>query len=235
MQVLLDATATSMMGIVPPPPPVWDQSSPEQIPDPIQQFPSSTSLCGIAGCPHHQVMVLPRHPDDDRKDDLHTVDPIRGEIIQPHVHHTPNPCNMTTAETMTSPVMTSGTTIANHYGLHHNATAFPPHHPHYPHQRTFVQHHIGKRTVISICTDVGFNYLYIYIYTFYISSLVGGSSLMDEDQHIDLEERTNGNNGTTTTKEPSLSIANKSLWNCCPMCARNQNASRHGHQGMIVK
>ena len=76
MQVLLDATATSMMGIVPPPPPVWDQSSPEQIPDPIQQFPSSTSLCGIAGCPHHQVMVLPRHPDDDRKDDLHTVDPM---------------------------------------------------------------------------------------------------------------------------------------------------------------
>ena len=159
MQVLLDATATSMMGIVPPPPPVWDQSSPEQIPDPIQQFPSSTSLCGIAGCPHHQVMVLPRHPDDDRKDDLHTVDPIRGEIIQPHVHHTPNPCNMTTAETMTSPVMTSGTTIANHYGLHHNATAFPPHHPHYPHQRTFVQHHIGKRTVISICTDVGFSFM----------------------------------------------------------------------------
>ena len=58
---------------------------------------------------------------------------------------------------------------------------------------------------------------------------------MDEDQHIDLEERTNGNNGTTTTKEPSLSIANKSLWNCCPMCARNQNASRQGHQGTIVK
>ena len=70
---------------------------------------------------------------------------------------------------------------------------------------------------------------------FYISSLVGGSSLMDEDQHIDLEERTNGNNGTTATKEPSLTIANKSLWNCCPMCARNQNASRQGHQGTIVK
>ena len=58
---------------------------------------------------------------------------------------------------------------------------------------------------------------------------------MDEDQHIDLEERTNGNNGTTATKEPSLSIANKSLWNCCPMCARNQNAARQGHQGTIVK
>ena len=63
----------------------------------------------------------------------------------------------------------------------------------------------------------------------------GGSSLMDEDQHIDLEERTNGNNGTTATKEPSLSIANKSLWNCCPMCARNQNAARQGHQGTIFK
>ena len=58
---------------------------------------------------------------------------------------------------------------------------------------------------------------------------------MDEDQHIDLEERTNGNNGTTATKEPSLSIANKSLWNCCPTCARNKNAARQGHQGTIFK
>ena len=100
-------------------------------------------------------MVLSRHPDDDCKDDLHTVDTIRGEIMQPHVHHTPNPCKMTTAETMTSPVMTSGTTIANHYGLHHNTTSFPPPPPHYPQHRTFVQRHIGKSTSISICTDVG--------------------------------------------------------------------------------
>ena len=113
-------------------------------------------MCGIAGRPHHQIMVLNRHPDDDCKDDLHTVDTIRGEIMQPHVHHTPKPCKMTTAETMTSLVMTSGTTIANNYGLHDNTTSFPPPHRHYPQHRTFVQHHIGKCTSISICTDVGF-------------------------------------------------------------------------------
>ena len=99
-----------MMGIAPPSPPVWDKSSPEQIPVLIQRFPSSTSLCGITGCPLHQVL-LPRKPDDDYKEDLHTADSIRGEIIQPHVHLTPNLCNMITAETMFSPGMTSGTTI----------------------------------------------------------------------------------------------------------------------------
>ena len=134
MHVLLDATATSMIGIAPPSPPVGDQSSPKQIPDLIQRFPSSTSLCGITGCPLHHVLLL-RQPDDNYKEDLHTVHSIRGEIIQPHEHHTPNLCNMTTAETMASPGMISGTTIENHYGLHHNIKSFPPHHPHYPQKK----------------------------------------------------------------------------------------------------
>ena len=142
MQVLLDAAATSMMGLQER---NWNDTPQERPPENIQQFPSSTSLCGIAGCPHHQVMVLPSHPDDGKQASDRPTDPQRGEVIQPHVPQI-IPCNMTTAETMTSPVMTSGTTIANHYGLHHhNATAsLPPHHPHYPQRRTFVQHHIGR-------------------------------------------------------------------------------------------
>jgi hypothetical protein len=140
MQVLLDAAATSMMGIQEP---NWDDAPAEKATENMQQFPSSTSLCGIAGCPHHQVMVLPHHPDQCPTSSVgNPVDPIRGDIIQSHTH--PTSCNMTTVETMTSPVMTSGTTIANHYGLHHNTASMPPHHPHYPNQRTFVQHHIGK-------------------------------------------------------------------------------------------
>ena len=72
--------------------------------------------------------------------------------FHPHPHHTS--CNMTSAETMTSPVMTSGTTIANHYGLHHNtSSALPPHHPHYPNQRTFVRHHIGKKIILLECIE----------------------------------------------------------------------------------
>ena len=54
MQVLLDAAATSMMGIRDPNPP-WEDAPAEQMVENVQQFPSSTSLCGIAGCPHHQV------------------------------------------------------------------------------------------------------------------------------------------------------------------------------------
>ena len=145
MQVLLDAAATSMMGLREP---SWnDVPPPEKVTENMQQLPSSTSLCGIAGCPHHQVMVLPHHPDDCPQSAVDNPrDPTRGEIIHPHTH--PISCNMTTAETMTSPVMTSGTTIANHYGLHHNAPTLPPHHPHYPQQRTFVQHHIGNLLLI---------------------------------------------------------------------------------------
>ena len=146
MQVLLDAAATSMMGIRDPNPP-WEDAPAEQMVENVQQFPSSTSLCGIAGCPHHQVMVLPSHADDCPSSGVvdKSVDPSRGDVLQPHFHtHHHTPCNMTSAETMTSPVMTSGTTIANHYGLHHNtSTSLPPHHPHYPNQRTFVRHHIG--------------------------------------------------------------------------------------------
>ena len=137
MQVLLDAAATSMMGIREP---QWDDAPTEKAPEDLQQFPSSTSLCGIAGCTHHQVMVLPQHSDECQPSSA-GVDPTRGDVLQSHTH--PTSCNMTTAETMTSPVMTSGTTIANHYGLHHNTSSLPPHHPHYPQQRTFVQHHIG--------------------------------------------------------------------------------------------
>ena len=144
MQVLLDAAATSMMGIQVP---NYDDAPTEKATEDIQQFPSSTSLCGIAGCPHHQVMVLPRHPDECEPSSVdNPVDPIRGDVIQSHTH--PTSCNMTTAETMTSPVMTSGTTIANHYGLHHNTASLPPHHPHYPQQRTFVQHHTGKHLFV---------------------------------------------------------------------------------------
>ena len=146
MQVLLDAAATSMMGLHEQ---TWDDTPQEKIQEDVQQFPSSTSLCGIAGCPHHQVLVLPSHPDDGQPSVDRSIDPQRGDVIQPHAHHT-NPCNMTTAETMTSPVMTSGTTIANHYGLHHNTTpSLPPHHPHYPQRRTFVQHHIGRFIIFT--------------------------------------------------------------------------------------
>ena len=145
MQVLLDAAATSMMGIREP---TWDDAPTEKMPENIQQLPSSTSLCGIAGCPHHQVMVLPHHPDDCPQSGDTRIDPARGDIIQPHTHAAPS--NMTTAETMTSPVMTSGTTIANHYGLHHNTESLPPHHPHYPQQRTFVRHHIGKNKYLLL-------------------------------------------------------------------------------------
>ena len=88
-------------------------------------------------------MVLPSHADDCPSSGVvdKSVDPNRGDVLQPHFHpHHHTPCNMTSAETMTSPVMTSGTTIANHYGLHHNtSTSLPPHHPHYPNQRTLVK------------------------------------------------------------------------------------------------
>ena len=140
MQVLFNAAATSMMGIQPP---AWDTPAEEKANENRQEMQSSTSLCGIAGCPHHQVMVL---PPSHQIDSLPTVDdsiaPMRGSSVE--LPPLPTNPHMTAAATMTSPVMTSGTTIANHYALHHNPSLLPPHHPHYPQQRPFMQHHIGK-------------------------------------------------------------------------------------------
>ena len=123
MQLFVGAAQASMMGILPPAP---DDAKAEKDAGDIPQMPSSTSLCGIVDCPHHQ---LPSY--DDR----------RG---MPAPLPLPTTCKMTTASTMTSPVMTSGTTIANHYDLHHSTALLPPHHPRYPQHRTFVQHHTGK-------------------------------------------------------------------------------------------
>ena len=134
MQVLLGAAATSMMGLQPP---TWDDAPAEKPPSNLGQMPSSTSLCGIAGCPHHQVMVLPPRQHDCLSEADDTIYPIRGANIP--LAPLSTSCNMTAAATMTSPVMTSGTTIANHYALHHNTPSLPPHHPHYPQQKTFVQ------------------------------------------------------------------------------------------------
>ena len=56
---------------------------------------------------------------------------------------------------------------------------------------------------------------------------------MAEDQQIELEgTTTNGNSRQPTNRNDlELSMVNKSIWNCCPMCAKTQNLASQKHKG----
>ena len=66
----------------------------------------------------------------------------------------------------------------------------------------------------------------------FVISLLGGSALMDEDQKIDLEGTINGNSRSANINEVDLSISNKLVRHCCPMCTRHQTTTNGEKTGV---
>ena len=54
---------------------------------------------------------------------------------------------------------------------------------------------------------------------------------MGDDQQIDLEGTTNGNSRPANISKMDTSTTNKSFWNCCPVCAKQQTDAIH--QGIV--
>ena len=70
----------------------------------------------------------------------------------------------------------------------------------------------------------------MYIFVLFI---LGGSALIDEDQKMDLEGTINGNSRQGNINEADLSISDKLVTNCCPMCARHQTTNKQRKGGML--
>ena len=64
--------------------------------------------------------------------------------------------------------------------------------------------------------------------------VLGGSALMREDQQIDLEGTINGNSRAANINELDLSISDKLVRNCCPMCAQHQMTTRRRNRGSLL-
>ena len=57
---------------------------------------------------------------------------------------------------------------------------------------------------------------------------------MAEDQQIELEgTTTNGNSRQPRNRNDlEMRMLNKSIWNCCPICAKAQNSESQKHKGI---